>query len=272
MSGLAAFSRNKAKSAWAQIERDTARRRSKPGRVTVVQERTNDQFALVSAGTALAFFGEAGSPLLRRIKREAGSSKTTTRKLLAFDVSRQLASTPARFDDKPATLAREVVAAPVYGRLSFGSAVLGEAMTVSDEKPLGVLPLAYNGGRLPTEQFSFEQLVTGRKRPPDLEVVVVARPPELSALERSATRVVDRAAGKGDETAQMLVLGPIVVGVWPAVVFYMVTVTVTGTLCFKLADAMSEIHLSDAQVDRLGPNASVAKLMDLRREALLAHS
>jgi hypothetical protein len=155
----------------------------------------------------------------------------------------------------------KIIGLPAYFDFRYGSKPLAVGVSLIDDLDLGSLLFITNGGSLRPEDF----VVVEYHQPSDpttlsYDYLVVQREGRLSELERSVLRAVP----PNELEFNISSGGPI--AIWPAVIAWVVLVTLTGTACLQLERELSRVQLTPEQVERLGARASARELLAMRRE------
>ena len=155
----------------------------------------------------------------------------------------------------------KVVESPAYFDFRYGSKPLAVGASLVGDLDLGSLLFITNGGTLRPEDFN---IIEYHKAPQPssqtYDYILVHREGRPTDLERSVL-----AAVPSDELEfNISTVGP--VAIWPAVIAWVVLVTLTGAACLQLEKDLARIHLTPEQVKRLGARASARELLALRRE------
>ncbi len=152
----------------------------------------------------------------------------------------------------------------MYGELRFEGKVLVPILAAPRENPLSMVVLPYTGGPLPADGFSYEEFVHAANEP-GLEVIIIAREPELSPLERNIL-----ASAAASETGMLL--GPATTDFFWALVARVVVVTVLGTLCVNGNEALSKLSINDVGDAANNSTACAMELLKLRERIILQYS
>lgn len=262
-------------SAVRALELDKVRRRTRVHRPTVIDYSPghDDTADLVPPGAISVFVAPRGSDLLSEVRAAYGKndsaavSAVTERAVEAVQDRQRLTFMQA---------AQDLVAGRPYGDLRYRGKTIAECLGLVDGIPFGVLPLAYVGGDLDPDAFSFVEYVPTGSPDEDLEVVLVARPPHLSEAEQEVLALERRRFGEelaydeilinpGGRAAITLTL--VVVAVFVVAVH---TPTLTGRLSARTVQERfaRASALSEAKVKALGSAATVGDLMAARVDVL----
>ncbi len=247
---------------WALLDSD---KRSRAKRTTVPELFVHGEdvpSSLASPGTAVVLVAKKGDALLARVRQalEQGDAASLARAGASVgEYFRSRRPGAGRPEEAVQRLREE----PVYAELRCGSKVLAGCLAATDENPLGGVILPYAGGSLRQADLTCIEYAS-RPGAGELEVLVVAREPMLSPIERAAMEKVATS-----DTAMLL--GPAEPAIWPAVIIAVVAMTLTGTACIDGSRDMAAIQLEDGRVGALGATGSARELLELRREVLLRH-
>lgn len=222
-------------------------------------------------GTMTLLVARAGSRVLAELRAaikegEAGLEKF--RKRLA-EQYRNAHGAPRE------AVVKTMVNAPVLADVRYGGNTVSSGIFVPQNIDCAVAVFPYNGGPLSAEGF---ELVEYPKEGSTerLEGIVVETSPKLSAAEQAALQLVP-ASQLGRNVGASLdcdttwwAVGLVGAGLaTAATVGALAAAGVIGTAAVILFQMGREAHLSETQIEKLGPAASARKLLALRREALL---
>ena len=215
------------------------------------------------SGTMVVVIARAGSgvlPELRAALKEGGA------RLTKFH-NRLLKQYRSAQNSQREDAVKAMVQAPVLADVRYGGNTLNSGIHVPQNIDCALAIFPYNGGQLAAEGFELvEYPKEGAKD--RLEGIVLETAPQLNAAELAALRLVP-ASQLGRNVGVSLDCNT----TWIAVVVTAVTLLGIGGLAAVAAAAKmefgEEMHLTEAQIKRLGPAASARELLALRREALL---
>lgn len=256
-----AIKTNRAFNPWALLEEDKLKRQRRSVKPQVFHYCADALIDLVPIGTVIVFVARRDCPLLSRIKDALIDCNTELLSKLSSELSLYFGMKRPLKASTPLEAAQLLLQEPVFAELRYEGKVLAPVLAAPEDNPLGGLLLPYAGGTLNIEAFAYEEYLANPECP-GLEVVVIAREPPLSDLERT---VVEKVAA--NEIGG--IIGPGHYGIWPAALLAVLLVTLTGTACLALREQMAKIGLSSDDVTKLGASASVQKLLSLREQALL---
>ena len=163
----------------------------------------------------------------------------------------------------PVETARILCAQDVYFEVGYAGKVLAEFLVCGPKGPLGAVILPYAGGTLRPELLTATAFVSSFEAP-DVDVVMVACEPRLSAVERAAVEAA--AADRSD-----ILLAPHEHRILPGALLTVLLATLAGTACVQVETEMAAIRLADDEVARLGATGSVDRLLELRKQVLARH-
>jgi len=170
---------------------------------------------------------------------------------------------------------QDLIAGRPYGDLRYRGKTLAECVGLVNNIQFGVLPLAYVGGDLDAKAFSFVEYLPDVPEE-DLEILLVVRPPHLSAAENEVL-IRERTRFDRELLADEVLIGrggQVAITVTTITIALFVVAVHTPTLAGKLDHL--EIRerfarasaLSDARVKSLGSAATVGDLMAARVDVL----
>jgi len=246
------------------MEADKQFRIRRASRPELFHYQAGDTIRLAPVGTALVLFARKGNPQLAAIRQALARQDAAALDLLIADLAAYFREPNVLGLATPREAAALLAKEPAYGELRFESKVLIPILSAPAENPLGMVVLPYTGGPLHVESFHFEEFVREAGEP-GLEVVVVAREPELSPLERG---ILESAAAS--ETGMLL--GPTTNAFFWALVARVVVVTVLGTLCYAGNHALSEVGIKDVGDAANDSTACAMELLKLRERIILRYS
>lgn len=249
-------------SAWARVEADKLTRRKRAITPSLFVQQDAATPGLASPGTALVIFAYRGNELLAEVKaavqsRDDAKVHAAGASLGAYFRAQRPGS------EGPVEAAGIICAQDVYLEVGYAGKVLAEFMTCGPKGPLGAVILPYVGGELRPELLTATAFVSSFDAS-DVDVVMVACEPHLSAVERAAVEAVS------SDRSEIL-LGPNEQRIWPAAALAVLLATLAGTACVQVETEMAAIRLADGEVARLGATASVDRLLELRKHVLARH-
>jgi hypothetical protein len=216
---------------------------------------------LVPPGTVTFFLARAGSALLTRIREAAQQGRALEQDLSALVYEQYEGRKPV----SAAEAVAKISAQPVIAEIRYGGSTLITGAAVADGQELAVTAVPYNGGRFAREGFSLvERYKEGTSH--KLEGFILASSPPLTEAEKAALQQVP-------EDQLELNVGQVHAEALPFIATMMV---VAETAVFAVAYtktawgrfSQSEEHISDAELQNLGPGASARKLLAIRRKIL----
>lgn len=262
-------------SAVRALEFDKARRRSRAETPTVIDYDPGDDDGpdLVPPGVIGVFVAPRGSDFLSDVRTAYSKSDAGAVAELAERAVADVHTRP-RMTFKQA--AADLIGGRPYGDLRYRGKTLAECIGLVDGIAFGVLPLAYVGGALEADAFSFVEYLPPESLGEELEVVLVTRPPHLSKVETELLR------RERDRFANDLQFDEVLIGRGGRVAVTVTTITIvlfvvavhtptlTGgmdqlTIRERFARASA---LSEARVKSLGSAATVGDLMAARADVL----
>lgn len=236
---------------------EMARRPRRVSRLEVLRTEAPDGLRPLP-GTITVFYARPGTGGLDLVRAAVEGGPGAVERLRE-ELKRQHA------DRRPAPLERAVrmvTEADVFADIHYGGQVLSRAVFLPPEVDLAFHQFPYNGGRLAKEGFALvERYVEGTGA--SLEAIVLRSDPPLTDAERAAldqlppeqlAENVGREVKCGDHWTRVAV----------AVAVVVIAVVATILLaCLSLAPERS-IHLTEEELEKLGPTASARKLLALR--------
>lgn len=219
-----------------------------------------DRALLCPAGAVRVFVAAQGDPILQRVRNIATHSKSEDVDLVENEIVPRFAG---RTELSAYQIWRLLQRSPVFASIRYGGRTL--ATNIFPPQDLGVVILdnPYNGGELSPAHLT---LVEHRLENTDaaLEAVALKHAPPLTPAERAALAQVP-----ADQLEANLTLNA---RCCQSATFIMVTAVAftAAVLCASAVMAAEEEqqHLSDEQIQRLGPAATARELLDIRREVL----
>ena len=146
----------------------------------------------------------------------------------------------------------------------YGPKELSRTLTLPEGAEVGLMVFPYNGGAIDDEDFMLIQYhqVGETVEYPTLLVKV---PPDLTEVEIEAMRAVpsDRIGINIGEASCC----PAVT----ALVLIAVALATHAGIWQEMGNQMNNVHLSESQIERLGPLASAQELVAVRREIFETH-
>lgn len=156
---------------------------------------------------------------------------------------------------------------PVIAAIRHGGESLASNLFLPEYAEVGCVIFAYNGGELDADGFTLVEYIQSDEH--CLEVVLLRHSPELTAAEKAALNAVpqdQRTRSVGNVAPENTVVAAGAVLVASAAVYAVAYVAACSAYCYLTPE---EVHLSDEEIQRLGPSASARELIHLRRTAML---
>jgi len=249
-------------SAWAHLETDKAARRKRAITPSLFVTRDAATAGLASPGTAIVLFAYRGNELMAEVKGAVQSGDDARVRSAGASLGAYFrAQRPG--SEGPVETARILCAQDVYFEVGYAGKVLAEFLVCGPKGPLGAVILPYAGGTLRPELLTATAFVSSFDAP-DVDVVMVACEPRLSAVERAAVEAA--AADRSD-----ILLAPHEQRILPGALLTVLLATLAGTACVQVETEMAAIRLADDEVARLGATGSVDRLLELRKQVLARH-
>ncbi|MFC7427063.1 hypothetical protein [Nocardia tengchongensis] len=219
-----------------------------------------DRVLLCPAGSVRVFVTAEGDPLLRQVRDAAANSGGADIDLVENVIRPRF---EGRTSLSPYQVWRLLQRSPIFASIRYGGRTLATNVFPPDDLGMVVLDNPYNGGQLNPATLT---LVEHRRDDAEggLEAVALKCAPPLTPAERAALAQVPEDQLEGNITVEARCAHNGTFVVWAALA---VTVAVICTAAV-MADEEQQQHLSDDQIQRLGPSATARELLDLRREAL----
>ena len=227
--------------------------------------RTRLQKPTLGAPGSMTVFLAAKSSAAMDEVRAAVNEGGLPAKKLSEHVSRQY---KRRRQQTVKEAVKAISRARVFAELRYGGATLATGLFLPKGLDVAVLCFPYNGGRLTRDGFTLVEYIDRHATDAGIDVLVIKVDPDLSDVEEGlleAQNDADRFQNVGyeawcDTTAWAVAAGVVAAATLAAAV---------ATLgC--VAPNVEVPHLSERDVQRLGPEASVQKLLNIRRDALYA--
>ena len=232
--------------------------------LTYKHDWKSDAPTLTMPGTITVFVAKAGSKVLKQVRSAVEGGPRQLRTLQQalkqqFGSGRKLSSKEA---------AKEIVEADVFAEVRYGGATLHKGIILPKGIKVFPLVLPYNGGRLAKGGFSLAEYHRDGSREA-LEAVIVRNSPPLTRAERAALRqvpadqLVQNVGNSMDCETTYWAVAVVVLDAAAAVA------TIALAQCGK-PELDDFLHVSQKEIDRLGPAASARELLDLRRKEIEA--
>ncbi|WP_146229311.1 hypothetical protein [Nocardia neocaledoniensis] len=218
-----------------------------------------DRALLCPPGAVRVFVAAQGDPILQRVRDIATRSHSDDVDMVENEI------VPRFVDRKRLSVYqawRLLQRSPVFATIRYGGRTLATNVFPPQDLGVAILDNPYNGGELsPAHLTLIEHRLEGTDAA--LEAVALRHAPPLTPAERAALVQVPH-----DQLEANLTING---DCCPNGTFIMVTaVAFTTAICCAVSvpPAQIEQHLSDEQVEKLGPAATARELLDIRREAL----
>jgi hypothetical protein len=212
-------------------------------------------------GSIMMFWARPGSDIIPRLEAAYAKGDEATLHEVNEIIARQLADEPVPTLDAAADA---VLASPMHFDVRYGTKVLSRTLTLPEGADVCLVAFPYNGGDVDERDFALDQYhqVGETVEYPTLLVKV---PPRLSEVELRAIEAVpiDQIGINIGESSCC----PAVT----ALVLIAVALATNAGIWQEMGDQMNEVHLTEDQIERLGPMASAQELVALRREIFEAH-
>lgn len=228
-------------------------------RLEVIQKTHSPTHPFAFPGTVFAILCDGKSGHLPTIREAVAGDGESARKLVA----RWKEQAGKRRKVEVGEAVRSLIAAPVFAELEYGGATIVNGLQIPAGMDCVILMLPYNGGKLADTGFVLaEHFQEGSDA--SLTGVIVQTAPTLTPAESDALSQVS-----ADQLRLNvgMVLDCCTTGAAVASVVADVVLLVIALLEPAYHGALA-LHVSDAEIERLGPNASARRLLQLRREFL----
>lgn len=256
--------KNEGRGAWDRIGSDKQTRTKRVRRPDLFQYRADAPVNLAPIGTALVLFGREKYKRLTQIREALKQGDTTSLERQEADLAVYFGANEPSSVNTPLEAAELLLKEPVYAELRYESKVVVPIMAAPERKPLGGMLIPYTGGSLHLDGFTYEEYCSNPEAL-GLEVIVIAKEPNLSPLERAMLNKV-----AASELGMVLGTGPY--GVFPAALIAVLLMTLTGTACLVGNDAMGAVRLDEDELFKVDPFANASKLLGLREQIILRHT
>jgi len=220
-------------------------------------------------GTMTVFVARKGSPALADLRQAIREGNEATSRM-----REKLINQYTRIPKSAKGLPEQIMSAPVFADIRYGGMTVNSGVFVPKGVDMAVIILPYNGGRLASEGFTLvEHHKEGTEQ--QLEAVVMRADPELTDAERAALNMVPKeqlvrnvgVALRCDTT--WWAVGLVAAGlVTAAAVGVAGTAGLIATIALTACLLARDVHVSEAQIEKLGPAASARKFIQLRRDVL----
>jgi hypothetical protein len=157
--------------------------------------------------------------------------------------------------------------------VKYGDTALVSAAPLSAEQPIAIFPVPYNGGHLPTGQFSLTSFSKGMTN--CVSCFVVLHKPRLSTLERHIVDLIpadasDFQIGPGRPIPANCTPGALVIFIVAATLMHTPFIGARANMA-ELTTRLRSVGLKDEEIKLKGDLASAEELLTLRRMALWGH-
>jgi hypothetical protein len=226
-----------------------------------------DGTVLIRPGTIGLFAAPKGSPLLEEVRRAAtagdGSDRAVAERIREQFVDRQMLPIEEAV--------RLLIDQPVFASMRYGGRTLATSIFTPPGSDIAAVAMPYNGGRLAQDGFS---LVEHYREDSDAELdgFVLRHAPELT---RSESAALDKLPA---EMSEMNVGNAALCYALSLVGIAAVVSLATGICCphwvveandpGSASTPMPDLHLGDAQLEKISAAATARHLLRIRREML----
>lgn len=225
------------------------------------QPKSDAELRLAAPGTVTIYLAQKGSESLDEV-RAAATDSSRLEKLQASMQKQFKRTKSSSLDDFAALMIRQ----PVLADIRYGGATLNHGVFLPKGCDVFPIPFAYIGGRLAKQGFTLSEYY---KEGSDaaLEAVAIRSAPTLTEVEKEAIRQIPDSQLSQNVTT---------LARWCDTTWWMVAAAVVAVAAVTvnytcICVAMNAVHLSDSEVQKLGPAASAQKLIALRRQVLEKH-
>jgi hypothetical protein len=215
---------------------------------------------LAAPGSITVLFARQGSRALKTLQQAAKDGGDAVQNVFE-QVERQIAGRKqVSIEEAVKAMCRE----PVFAELRYGGATLVPHLFLTNGLDVGGVVMPYNGGALAREGFQWVEHVKDDLKA-GLEAVVIKSNPPLTAAEKAALRLLppdQRSLNVGT------VLGCDTTGTavaWVAAVVVLLLVALATSGCAAVTDK----HIAEEVLKKLGPLASAREILRVRREMLM---
>jgi hypothetical protein len=221
---------------------------------------------LTPEGTVMVLFARKGASILTEaVARVAAGTETEF-------IHRLYNEFQSRTKVDVESALAQIESHPNKATLEYGDGVdraLLSDVVLPDEHEFGLLYLTYSGAAYDAEQFRLIQTVRDESRGALDCVIFVRAPDSLTTAEAAALALVrpgqrSLIVGTARPTPQCEIVALFVLGVVAGVAFAHAINQAFGVK----AEAEEMLHLSDGEVNRLGPARTAARLIELREQLL----
>lgn len=212
-------------------------------------------------GSIMMFWTRSGSDIIRRLEKAYAKGDERALGEVHQVIVRQLADEPIPTLDAAADA---VLSSPMHFDVRYGTKVLSRTLTLPEGAEVCMVAFPYNGGDVDERHFAIDQYHRAGASV-EYPTLVVVSPPVLSEIEREALEAVPQnqiGINIGEASCCPAVT---------ALVLIAVALATNAGIWQEIGEQMNEVHLSEAQIERLGPMASAQELVALRREVFAAH-
>jgi hypothetical protein len=240
-------------------------RSRRPDRIVKVSEfkrgRRSGNPLVPIEGSILMFWARPGSDIIPRLEEAYQKSDEGALGEVHEIIARQLADEPIPTLDAAADA---VLSSPMHFDVRYGTKVLARTLTLPEGADICMVAFPYNGGDVDERHFAIDQYHQAGEAV-EYPTLVVMSPAVLSEVERRALEAVP---------ADQIGINIGEASCCPAVtalVLIAVALATNAGIWQEIGEQMNEVHLSEDQVERLGPMASAQELVALRREIFASH-
>ncbi len=245
---------------FASVLSEIANRSNRTTKLSVIDApRQTGKERVTLPGTLTVYVGKKGTNAVDEV-RSAFSKGPEQIQKLTTEIDRQIGSSHLGLETD---LVRSMIREPVFADIVYGGAALNRGFFLPKGIDLFPIPLAYNGGQLAADGFTMvEHFKKGAED--SLEALIVRSGPSLTTAEKAALEMVPADQRTGNIATP---------DGWCDTTWWAVAVTVIGAVKIAVAitvvmAAMEEVHLSESDIEKLGPSASARELMALRQRVL----
>lgn len=228
-------------------------------RLEVIQKTPDRKHPFAFPGTVFAILCDGSSGKLTAIRDAVNGNGDSARQLLA----RWTDQTKRRRKVEVGEAVKSLIAAPVFAELEYGGATIANGLQVPSGMDCVILMMPYNGGKLADTGFVLAEHYQENSNA-SMTGIVVQTAPSLTPAESTALRQVssEQLRLNVGMVQDCCTTGAAVASVVADVVLLAIA------LLEPAFQGAADLHLSDAEIERLGPNASARRLLQLRREFL----
>lgn len=192
--------------ALAEYEQTIESRPASFSKVRLITLQGEGGVDVIPEGSVVAYFAKKGSPLLESLAQAAEAGDLAALRKIH---DRQKKTIERRIENnEPTKPIQPMATVPRFAELRYGGKTISRGVFLSTPSAVDVRVFAYNGGKLSPGQFRMVEYAD-RGRGVELDVLLIKRAPQLSALEKKILAQAPAEQAEMNISAELAFVGKI---------------------------------------------------------------